>query len=55
MWASEVVASDSVVVTWGTENPGSVVVVHRLQCPEACGIVLDQGLNLCLQHWQVDS
>ena len=25
----------------------SVVVAHRLSCPMACGIFLDQGLNLC--------
>ena len=34
---------------------GSVVVVHRLSCSTACGIFLDQGLNLCLLFWQVDS
>ena len=46
----------------------SLVVEHRLEstwvsgveacglsCPLACGIFLDQGLNLCLLHWQVDS
>ena len=34
---------------------GSVVVVHRLSFPSACGIFLDQGLNLCPLHWQADS
>ena len=34
---------------------GSVVVVHWLSCPMACGIFLDQGSNLCLLHWQADS
>ena len=29
----------------------SVVVVHGLSCPAACGIFLDQGLNLCPLHW----
>ena len=29
--------------------------VHGLSCSEACGIFPDQGWNLCLQHWQVDS
>ena len=24
-----------------------------LSCPLACGIFLDQGLNLCSLHWQV--
>ena len=34
----------------------SVVVVHGLSCSVACGIFLDQGLNLCPHlHWQVDS
>ena len=37
---------------------GSVVVVHGLRCPVACGIFPDQGSNLCplrckwiLHHW----
>ena len=33
----------------------AVVVVHGLSCSTACGIFLDQGLNLCPLHWQVDS
>ena len=33
----------------------SVAVVHGLDCPMACGIVPDQGLNLCPLHWQADS
>ena len=37
------------------QRAGSVVVAHRLSCPEACGIFLDQGLNPCLLHWQEDS
>ena len=28
---------------------------HRLRCSVACGILLDQGLNPCLLHWQADS
>ena len=31
---------------------GLVVVVQGLSCSEACGIFPDQGLNLCLLHWQ---
>ena len=31
------------------------VVVHRLSCPAACGLLLDQRWNLCLLNWQVDS
>ena len=27
----------------------------RTCCPEMCGIVPDQGLNLCPLHWQADS
>ena len=37
------------------EQAGSAVVGHRLSCCEAHGIFLDQGLNPCLLHWQVDS
>ena len=33
----------------------SVVVAHGLSCSTACGIVLDQGWNLCLLHWQAGS
>ena len=33
----------------------SVVVAHRLSCPSACGIFLDEGWNPCPLHWQVDS
>ena len=34
---------------------GSVVVAHRLSCPEACGIFPDQGSIWCPLHWQADS
>ena len=30
-------------------------VPHGLRCPVACGILLDQGLDLCLLHWQASS
>ena len=33
----------------------SVVAAHRLSCSTACGILLDQGSNLCLLHWPADS
>ena len=33
----------------------SVVVVRRPSYPMACGIFLDQRLNQCPLHWQVDS
>jgi len=40
--------------------PGSraqaIVVVYELNCSTACGILLiRQGLNRCLLHWQADS
>ena len=34
---------------------GSIAVVHWLGCSMAYGILLDQGLNLCLLHWLADS
>ena len=33
----------------------SVVVAHRLSCPEAHGIFPDQESNPCSLHWQADS
>ena len=33
----------------------SVVVVHTLSCPTACGIFPKQVLNLCPLYWQADS
>ena len=33
----------------------SAVVVHRLSCPVAYGIFLDQGLNPYSLHWKADS
>ena len=59
MWLSLVVANKrySLVVkgelqSMSSKCAGSVVVVHGLSCSEACGIFPDQGLNLCLLHWQ---
>ena len=34
---------------------GSVVVVHRLSCPVACGIFPNQGSNSCPLHWQANA
>ena len=45
----------SEVAAPGRQSTGSVVVEHRLSCSTAWGIVLDQGSNLHLLHWQVDS
>ena len=39
----------------GLESAGSVVWVHGLCHPVACGIFPNQGLTLCPLHWQVDS
>ena len=36
-------------------HEGSGVVVCELSCLLTCGIFLDEGLNPCLLHWQVDS
>ena len=52
-WA--VGAQASVVVAHGLQSAGSAVVAHRLSCSAACGIFLDQRLNLCPLHWQADS
>ena len=38
----------------GLESTGSVLVIHGPSRSTACGIVPDQGSNLCLLHWQVD-
>ena len=46
---------NSAVVAPGLYNIGSVVVVHGLSFSMARGIFSDQGSNLCLLHWQVDS
>ena len=39
----------------GLWSIGSTVVAHELSCSTACAIFLDQELNLCFLHWQVDS
>ena len=36
-------------------STGSIFVAHGLICSVACGIFPDQGLNLCLLNWQVNS
>ena len=41
----------SVVTAPRLQGTGPVVVAHGLHCSTACGIVLDQGLKLCLLHW----
>ena len=39
----------------GSTAKGSAVVSNGLCCAVACRVFLDQGLNPCPQHWQVDS
>ena len=39
----------------GSRRAGSAVVAHGPTCSAACGIVPDQGSNLCPLHWQADS
>ena len=46
---------DSAVAVPGLQGTGSVVVVLGLSCSAALGIFPDQGSNLCLLYWQVDS
>ena len=39
----------------GSRRAGSVVVAHGPSRSTACGILPDQGSNLCPLHWQADS
>ena len=48
-------AQDLVVVAPRLSSTGPVVVEHWLSCSMACAIFPDQGSNLCLLYWQVDS
>ena len=45
----------SLVAEHGLWSTGSVVTAIGLSCSLACGISPNQGWNLCLLHWQVDS
>ena len=45
----------SMVEAPGHKSIGSIVVVPGLSSSSACGIFVDQELNPCLLHWQVDS
>ena len=45
----------SVIAAPGLESTGSVVVARRLSCSAVCRIFSDQGSNLSLLRWQVDS
>lgn len=37
------------------QGTGSAVVAPGVSCPEACGILSDQGSSACLLHWHVGS
>ena len=37
------------------QHTSLALVMHGLNYSVACGIFLDQELNLCPLHWQVDS
>ena len=51
-----VIAVTSLIAEHGlSSTQASIVVVHRLSCPKACGIFPDQGSNPCPLHWQADS
>ena len=45
----------SVVMVPGLQSTGPIAMAHELRCSTACGIFLDQGLNLCLLYGRVDS
>ena len=45
----------SVLQAYGLQSMGSVVVAHGLSYSQACGILLDQGLNLCFLYLQAPS
>ena len=53
-WASHC-SGFSCCKAWAPGCVGSVVVAHRLSCPVACGIFLEQGSNPCPLHWQADA
>ena len=40
--------------SWALEH-SSVAMAHRLSCSVACGILPDQGSDLCVLHWQAYS
>ena len=49
------IAVASLVTEHQLRVQASVVTVHGLTCPKACGIFPDQGSNPYALHWQVDS
>ena len=55
LWSTGFRTQGSIVSAPGLSSTGDTVVVHRLGCSVACGIFPDQGWNLYLLHWQVNS
>ena len=53
--ASLVAEHEWALGSMGFGTCGSLALEHGVSCSVACGIFPDQGLNLCLLHWQVDS
>ena len=49
------IAVASLVAVPSLLSTGSLVVADGLSCSRACGIFPDQGSNLHLLHWQMDS
>ena len=45
----------SLVSAHSLSGTSSVAVEHKLSCPMACGLILDQGSNPYLPSWQADS
>ena len=45
----------SAVAAPGLQSTGSIAVVHGFSSSEACGMLLDQGLNPSLLPWPVGS
>ena len=39
----------------GSSSCSPQALKHRLRCPEACGIIPDQGPNLCRLLWRAES
>ena len=54
-WVSVVVWGLLIAVTSLVAEQSLELVALGLSCSTACGILLHQGSNLCLLHWQVDS
>ena len=45
----------SLIAVHRLQSTVAIIVVPRLSCSVACGILPDQGLNPCRLHWQTNS